>query len=47
METVIVIGSVLIAAVVVGIGIYRSATGNSSCTGCDGCQNINCNSKVS
>jgi hypothetical protein len=36
-ETMIVIGIVLIAAGGVGYGLYRSATGKSGCAGCKGC----------
>ena len=37
METAIAIGIVLLAAVGVGYGLYRSATGKSGCTSCHTC----------
>jgi len=37
METIITIGIVVLAVVAVGYGVYRTATGKSSCPGCQGC----------
>jgi hypothetical protein len=36
-ETVIVIGIVLLAAGGVGYGLYRAITGKRGCAGCQGC----------